>query len=153
MFILIWWKCFLDFNVINMTRTYRKTSRKNAAVLLDFVQLRGGGGPCPNFLSLFISAFLVNKRSLFPQKCQKKFNLKLFFLGCPARARSTRARRACALIALGLLLADSALTVGRLFDVSTGFFYENGCNSGTESRKIVPKVENERSPRGLQMDC
>ena len=27
---------------------------KNAAVLLDFVQIRGdGGGPCPNFLSHF----------------------------------------------------------------------------------------------------
>jgi len=30
------------------------------------------------------------------------------------------------------------------------FFYENGCNLGTESRKIVPKVENERSLRVLQ---
>ena len=26
-----------------------------------------------------------------------------------------------------------------------GFFYENGCNSGTESRKMAPKVGNERS--------
>ena len=31
---------------------------------------------------------------------------------CPARARSVRARRACALRALGLLLADGAPTVG-----------------------------------------
>ena len=31
----------------------------------------------------------------------------------PARGRSARARRACALRALGLLLADGALTVGR----------------------------------------
>ena len=29
-------------------------------------------------------------------------------------------------------------------------FYENGCNSGTESRKMAPKVEYERSLRGLQ---
>ena len=26
-----------------------KASRKKVAVLLDFVQMRGGGGPCPNF--------------------------------------------------------------------------------------------------------
>ena len=31
---------------------------------------------------------------------------------------------------------------GRLFDGSAGFFYRNSCNSGTESRKIVPKVGN-----------
>ena len=31
---------------------------------------------------------------------------------------------------------------GRLFDGSTKFFYGNCCNSGTESRKIVPKVGN-----------
>ena len=29
-----------------------------------------GGGPCPIFFHLFISAFLVNKRSPFPPKCQ-----------------------------------------------------------------------------------
>ena len=29
-------------------------------------------------------------------------------------------------------------------------FYENGCNSGTESQKIVPKVGNEQSLQGLQ---
>ena len=40
----------------------------------------------------------------------------------------------------GLLLADGAPTVrgGRLFEPSTGFFYGNSCNSGTESRKIDP---------------
>ena len=49
-----------------------------------------------------------------------------------------------ALRALGLLLADGAPTVGggRLFEGSTKFFYGNSCNSGTESRKIVPKVGN-----------
>ena len=31
-----------------------------------------------------------------------------------------------------------------------GFFYENCCISGTERRKIDPKVVNERSLRGLQ---
>ena len=48
------------------------------------------------------------------------------------------ARRACALRALGLLMADG----GRLFDRSVGFFYGNSCNSGTKSRKIVSKVGN-----------
>ena len=38
--------------------------KTKTALLLDFVQMRGGG-PCPNF---FISAFLVMKRSLFPPK-------------------------------------------------------------------------------------
>ena len=49
-----------------------------------------------------------------------------------------------ALRALGLLLALGAPTVGggRLFDGSTKLFYGNSCNSGTESRKIVPKVGN-----------
>ena len=30
------------------------------------------------------------------------------------------------------------------------FFYEKGCNLGTESQKIAPKVGNEQSLRGLQ---
>ena len=67
---------------------------------------------------------------------------------CPARARS-----ACALRALGLLLADGAPTAGRgktFSAVNQVFFYENCCISGTESQKIVPKVGNERSLRGLQ---
>ena len=57
-----------------------------------------------------------------------------------ARTRSMRARRACALRALGLLLAEEE--GGRLFDMSAGFFYGNSCNSGTESQKIDPKVGN-----------
>ena len=39
------------------------------SVLLHFVQMRGGKA-LPEFFYLFISAFLVNKRSLFPPKCQ-----------------------------------------------------------------------------------
>ena len=52
--------------------------------------------------------------------------------------------QARALRALGLLLADGTPTVegGRLFEQSAKFFYGNSCNSGTESRKIVPKVGN-----------
>ena len=62
----------------------------------------------------------------------------------PARAQSVRARKACALRALGLLLYSRIpqWEGGRLFDRSAGFFYGNSCNSGTESRKIVPKVGN-----------
>ena len=48
-----------------------KASRKKVAVLLDFVQMRGeGGGPAQFFCPLLISAFSVNKRSLFPPECQ-----------------------------------------------------------------------------------
>ena len=59
-------------------------------------------------------------------------------------ARSAMARRACALRALGLLLYSRIpqWEGGRLFEPTTGFFYGNSCNSGTESRKIVPKVGN-----------
>ena len=42
---------------------------KKTAVLLDFVQMRGGRA-LPNFCHFFISAFLVNKRGLFPPKCR-----------------------------------------------------------------------------------
>ena len=54
------------------------------------------------------------------------------------------AGRACTLKALGLLLYSRIpqWEGGRLFDRLAGFFYGNSCNSGTESRKIVPKVEN-----------
>ena len=73
-----------------------------------------------------------------PSPYQLRFqpNLDKFY---PARAR-----RACALRALGPLLAEGAPTVGggRLFEGSTKFFYGNSCNSGTESRKIVSKVGN-----------
>ena len=66
---------------------------------------------------------------------------RFWFFIKPAREAK---RRACALRALGLLLYSRILQWegGRLFDRSAGFFYENSCNSGTESRKIVPKVGN-----------
>ena len=76
-----------------------------------------------------------------------------------ARARSARARRACALRALGLLLADGTPTVGGgddFFDGSAGFFYENSCNSRTESRKnhfqggkltVMPRAKNGSSTK------
>ena len=36
---------------------------------------------------------------------------------------------------------------GRLFEPSAGFFYGNSCNSGSESRKIAPRVEKTVSTR------
>ena len=67
-------------------------------------------------------------------------------LGDPVKARCPEfdAYQACALRALGLLLYSRILQWEgeRLFDRSAGFFYGNSCNSGTESRKIVPKVGN-----------
>ena len=44
-----------------------KGSRRKT--LLFFVQMRGGGGPAQICCHLFIRAFLVNKRSIFPPKC------------------------------------------------------------------------------------
>ena len=81
-----------------------------------------------------------------PQPLPKVYNIQ--------PARKAQARRACGLRAVGLLLADSAPQWGggRLFDGSTGTFYENGRNSGTESQKFTPEVGNERSHRGLQMN-
>ena len=38
---------------------FGKVSRKNAAVLFDFVQMRGGGGPGPIFLSPFVTTTLL----------------------------------------------------------------------------------------------
>ena len=46
----------------------REGFTKKVARLLDFVQMRGREGPAQNFCHLFISAFLVNKRSIFPPK-------------------------------------------------------------------------------------
>ena len=53
---------------------------------------------------------------------------------------------ACALRALRLLLGDVALKVGQ----GKTFFYKNGRNSETKSRKIDPKVRNGTSFWGLQ---
>ena len=53
-----------------------------------------------------------------------------------------------ALRALGLLLADGAPTVGRLFEPSAKFFYGNSCNSGTESRKSFLRSEINRRAEG-----
>ena len=54
------------WNLSYVTRFHKK----KVAVLLDFVQIRGGEGPAQFFCHLFISAFLVNKRIVFPKECQ-----------------------------------------------------------------------------------
>ena len=70
----------------------------------------------------------------FPNSISQKKNNGRQNLNYPARA----------LRALGLLLYSRIpqWEGGRLFDGSTKYFYRNCCNSGTESRKIVPKVGN-----------
>ena len=57
--------------------TLAKVSRKKAAILLDFVQMRGGG-PCPNFLSPFHGWFWSIKGVGFLQNASN-LNFKLFF--------------------------------------------------------------------------
>ena len=38
-----------------------KVSRKNVALLLDFFQIMGGGGPCSNFLSNFHKLYILGQ--------------------------------------------------------------------------------------------
>ena len=54
-----------------------KFSRKKGCCSFGFCT-NEGGSPAPIFCHLFISAFLVNKMSLFPPKCQL-FELYTFF--------------------------------------------------------------------------
>ena len=63
------WKYYLWWSK-KIWRSLRDGLPKKVAVLLDFVQLRGGEGPAQIFWHIFISAFLVNKRSFFHPKCQ-----------------------------------------------------------------------------------
>ena len=52
--------------VFEIKRTEGPMARMaKAAVLVDFVQMSGGEGPAQMFCHLFMSAFLVNKRSLY----------------------------------------------------------------------------------------
>ena len=55
----------------------REGFTKKVAVLFNFVQMKGGEGPAQIFCHFFISAFLVNKRSLFLQNANN-LNFKLF---------------------------------------------------------------------------
>ena len=70
----IWWSHGFSTLVVGW---FHETK---VAVRLDFVQMKGGRARAlPKFFChLFISAFLVNKRSLFPKNANN-FNSKLFF--------------------------------------------------------------------------
>ena len=63
---------------------------------------------------------------------------------CPARARSARARRACALRALGLLLADGTPTGGRGED----FLTETAVTPERKVEKSFPRWEINRHDKG-----
>ena len=53
------------------SRIYGKKKIFGVAVYIrEGITNEGGEGPARIFCHLFISAFLVNKRSLFPPKCQ-----------------------------------------------------------------------------------
>ena len=53
------------------TYSLREGFTKKSCCFFGFCPNEGGGGPCPIFFHLFTNAFLVNKRSLFPPKCQQ----------------------------------------------------------------------------------
>ena len=68
----------------------------------------------------------------------------IYNLYYPARARSARARRASALRALGLLLADGTPTGGRGEDFLTGqqnFFTETAVTPEQKVEKLFPRWE------------
>ena len=70
---------------------------------------------------------------------------------CPARARSAWARRAGALRALGLLLADGSPTGGRGDDFLSrqlDFFTETVVTSERKVEKSFPRLEINRHNRG-----
>ena len=73
------------------------------------------------------------------------------FVFYPARARSTRARRACALRVLGLLLADGTPTGGRGEDFLRGqpdFFTETAVTPERKVEKSFPRWEINRHVEG-----
>ena len=60
---------FAELNLCSMRNSMHSVCRHLGKVSFGFCP-NEGGGLCPNFCHLFISAFLVNKRSLYPPKCQ-----------------------------------------------------------------------------------
>ena len=73
------------------------------------------------------------------------------FVSYPARARSTRARRAHALRALGLLLADGTPTGGRGEDFlnrQPNFFTETAVTPERKVEKSFPRWEINRHDKG-----
>ena len=82
--LIIWIYIFCDSIIRNFFTFFGQldlgmVSQGKTAVLLDFVQMRGGN-PAQIFWHLFISAFLVNKGGYFLQNANN-LNFKLF-LGC-----------------------------------------------------------------------
>ena len=73
----------------------------------------------------FVENIDVSQNQVIFAKKNLLLNSSLLNLTLFLSSPRARARRACALRALGLLLADGAPTVGRLFDGSTKFFYGN----------------------------
>ena len=77
-----------------------------------------------------------------------QFDKKIYY---PARARSARARRACALRALGLLLADGTPTGGRGEDFLSrqpDFFTETAVTPERKVEKSFPRWEINRHVEG-----
>ena len=115
-----------------------------------------GGGLSPLF-SLFSCFLLIISFSFLRLGCifpflQTTVNIvfALRFL-YPARARSARARRACALRALGLLLADGTPTGGRGEDFLSrrpDFFTETAVTSERKVEKSFPRWEINRHIEG-----
>ena len=79
------------------------------------------------FLALFSGSRLPYLLSVRAERADRK----IFGFLYPARARAVTGRR-----------NSYRWEGGRLFEPSAGFFYGNGCNFGTKSRKIVSKVGN-----------
>ena len=84
------------------------------------------------------------RQLLFRRTCFQQTSLvqKMTFLSSINPARAVTGRR-CPHSGEG----------GHFLTRRPGFFYENGRNSGKESRKIAPKVGSEQSLKGLQTGC
>ena len=69
--LILGWTCCKEFSVATLgiglrccgatMLLVRDGLPKKVAVLLDFVQMRGGGGPCPNFLSTFHKLYILGQ--------------------------------------------------------------------------------------------
>ena len=104
---------------------------------------------------LLTEVFLESAKNSFEYFCYETGPYQIShmwtFLIYPARTRSTRARRACALRALGLLLADGTPTGGRGEDFLTGqpdFFTETAVTPERKVEKSFPRWEINRHDKG-----
>ena len=60
----------------------REDVPKKAAVLLDFVQIKGGGRACPTFFNTFSYVHFWSIKGVYFLQNANNLNLKLFLLGC-----------------------------------------------------------------------